>query len=382
MTPQVSELCQNLKSLGEQTLSQDVLERDARGAKDPADWRPLWDASANAGAMRLVLPQEYGGLGLSVHDAMKALHALGEGCRDNGLLLAINGQLWAMQMSVFEFGSDAQKAHWLPQLCSGSLICAHAVTEVNSGSDAASIQARAERVDGGYVLNGEKVWVGMAPAADVAQVFAVTDPDRGQWGISTFLVDMNTPGISRSQPIEKAGHRTVPAGSITFDNVEVGEDALLGREGAGHAIFNRSIDWERRFIFSSHVGAMKRQIKEVVEFAKNRKPGGTPIIAHQTVSNRLADMKMRLETSRLMVENAAREIDEGAEERMTAPMVKVHVAEALLANALDAQRLYASAGYTMGESERMLRDMSGAITLGGTSDIQRLLIGALMRAER
>lgn len=374
-----ADICARYLTLGRDTLSRDVEARDTRGAIE-SDWRPLWEAAADAGVLRLVLPREYGGDGHSLLEAVRFLHALGEGCRDNGLLLALNGQLWAMQMSVYEFGSEAQKSRWLPPLADGSLICAHAVTEVDSGSDAASIRTRAERIDGGYRLNGEKTWIGMAPAADVAQVFAVTDPERGQWGISAFLVDMTTPGIRRSAAFDKAGHRTVPAGGIIFDNVEVPADALLGREGAGHAIFNRSIDWERRFIFASHVGAMKRQIKEAVAFAKTRAPGGTPIISHQTVSNRLAEMQLRYECARLMVENAAREIDAGTENRMTAPMVKVLTAEALLASALDAQRLHASAGYVKGETERMLRDMSGTITLGGTSDIQKLLISALMRS--
>ena len=379
MTETIIEIKSRFLALGRDILSQDVEARDARGGIE-SDWRPLWDAAAEAGVLRLVLPAEYGGDGHKLLEAVRILHALGEGCRDNGLLLALNGQIWAMQMSILEFGSDAQKMRWLPLLAQGSLVCAHAVTEVESGSDAGTIQTRAERIDGGYLLNGEKVWIGMAPAADVAQVFAVTDPDKGQWGISAFLVDMNTSGIRRSAAYDKAGHRTVPAGSITFDNVEIPADALLGQEGAGHAIFNRSIDWERRFIFTSHIGAMNRQIKNALSFAKSRAPGGTPIVSHQSVSNRLAEMQLRYECARLMVENAAREIDTGTENRMTAPMVKIQTAEALLANALDAQRLYASSGYLRGESDRMLRDMSGAITLGGTSDIQRLLISALMRS--
>lgn len=380
MSARLAETCERFRALGAEVLSRDVAARDARGAAEEADWRPLWDAAAAEGVLRLALPQEFGGMGHSLSDTVRMLHALGEGCRDNGLLLALNGQLWAMQMSVLEFGSAAQKAHWLPRLGDGSVVCAHAVTETASGSDAGSIATRAEKIGGGYRLNGEKVWIGMAPAADVAQVFAVTAPERGQWGVSAFLVDMATPGVRRMARHDKAGHRTVPAGGIAFENAEIPDEALLGREGAGHAIFNRSIDWERRFIFASHVGAMKRQIDEAVAFAKGRAPGGKPIIGHQTVGNRLADMQLRHETARLMIENAAREIDAGRESRKTAPMVKLHVAEALLANALDAQRLYASSGYAMGESERMLRDMSGAITLGGTSDIQRLVIAALLRA--
>ncbi len=381
MPRSVEELAEAYRALGDEVLSRDVETRDKRGAHSTEDWLPLWTAAADAGVLQLVLPEEYGGQGRSMADAMRVLHALGEGCRDNGMLLALNGQLWAMQMSVYEFGSEAQKAQWLPRMSDGSAICAHAVTETNSGSDVAGIRARAEKIDGGYRLNGEKIWIGMAPAAHVAQVFAITNPDHGAWGMSAFLIDLDTPGVTRSAPYDKVGHRTVPAGALTFTDVEVPDSALLGREGAGHAIFTQSIAWERCFIFSSHLGAMKRQLDESIAFAQHRAPNGTPIINHQTVANRLADMQLRYETSRLLVENAAREFDGGAPGRMTPALVKLGVAEALLENALEAQRIRGSAGYLAGETERMVRDMTGTITLGGTSDIQRRLIAAFQKAS-
>ena len=381
MLKAVEDECARIRTLGAEVLSKDVEARDLRGAKDPEDWLPLWNAAAEAGVLSLVLPPEFGGQGKSYLEAMRLLSALGEGCRDNGLLLALNGQLWAMQMSIYEFGNDAAKSEWLPRMANGSVICAHAVTEIDSGSDVTGIRMKAEKIDGGYRLNGEKVWIGMAPAAHVAQVFAVTDPEKGAWGMSAFLVDLSLPGITRSEPYAKAGHRTVPAGALAFENVEIPENTLLGREGAGHAIFTQSIAWERCFIFSSHVGAMKRQLDETIAFARTRAPNGVPIINHQTVANRLADMQLRYETARLMIENAAREMDEKRERRMTAPLVKIAVAEALLENALEAQRIRASAGYLVGETERMVRDMAGTITLGGTSDIQRRVIAAFQKAS-
>lgn len=371
-----------LFALGRSRLSVDVEARDQRGAKDPADWKPLWQEAADAGVLGMILPRDYGGQGLSMVNAARAMARLGEGCRDNGLLLALNGQMWAMQMSIYEFGNEDQRRKWLPGLVSGARLCAHAVTETESGSDAMSMTARAEKIaGGGYRINGRKIWVGTAPGADMAQVFASTNPDHGPWGLSVFLVDLDAPGVTRGAPYEKVGHRTVPAGEITFENVEVPEEARLGAEGAGQSIFNRSIDWERRFIFAGHVGAMKRQLDEAAAFARNRKPGGTPIDSYQSVSNRLADMRLRWETSRLMIENAAREIDEGREDKSTAALVKLHVSEALLANAQDAMRIRGGAGYKMGETERMLRDAAGCITLGGTSDIQRKIIAGLLRAE-
>lgn len=372
-----AELGERLFDLGRDVLSRDVEARDRRGAKDEGDWRPLWQASAAAGVFGLALPAAYGGAGHSVLDSVRVLHRLGEGCRDNGMLLAIGGQLWAMQMSILEFGSEAQKIRILPEMVKGALICAHAVTEADSGSDSMAMKTRAEKTADGYRLNGDKVWIGMGPVADIAQVFAVTDPARGPWGLSTFLVDLRSPGVTRGEVYDKTGHRTEPAGPISFADVDVPEDARLGPEGAGQSIFNRSIDWERRFIFAAHVGAMKRQLDACVAFAKGRQPGGTAIIRHQSVSNRLADMYTRWRTSQLMIEEAAREIDEGREDRTTPAAVKLHVSEALLANAMDAMRIGGGAHYLTGEAERMLRDAAGVVTLGGTSDIQRKIIAAL-----
>lgn len=360
-------------------LSDDVMARDLRGAKDAADWRPLWDKAAKAGVLGWALPKAYGGAGFSALQTVRQMAVLGETCRDNGMLLALNGQMWAMQMSILEFGSEAQKTELLPKLGRGDLVCAHAVTEADSGSNAMAMQTRAEPIEGGYRLTGDKVWIGMGPVADIAQVFASTKPEHGQWGLSVFMVDLTLPGIKRGEIYEKVGHRTVPAGPVSFDGVEIPSSARIGPEGAGQSIFNRSIDWERKFIFAGHVGAMKRALREAVEFAHARKPGGTAIDTFQSVSNRLADMKLRHETCRLMIENAAREIDEGAEDKSTGALAKLHVAEALLANAEDALRLRGGAGYLAGEPERMLRDAAGCITLGGTSDIQRRIIAALLQ---
>lgn len=381
MSAKQNELEERLFSLGRDVLSQDVDERDRRGAVDAADWRALWQAAADAGVLGLVLPTKFGGAGRSTLTAIRALHRLGEGCRDNGMLLALNAQIWPMQMSILEFGEDAQKQTWLPRLIDGSSVCAHAVTEAGAGSSAMSMCTRAERTANGYRLTGEKTWIGMGPVADVAQVFAVTNPDHGSWGVSAFLVELDQSGIRRDLHIEKTGHRTVPTGRIEFDGVEIPASALLGSEGAGQSIFNRSIEWERRFIFASHLGAMKRQLDEAVVFARNRAPGGISINTHQSITNRLADMQVRYETSRLLIEKAAIEVDQRREDRMTPSLVKLAVSEALLANAEAALRIRGGEGYATGETERMFRDMAGTVSLGGTSDIQRQMIAALQSID-
>ena len=229
------------------------------------------------------VPTTYGGQG---HDALTTvllLEALGEGCPDNGLTLGLNGQMWAVQTPILEFGTEEQKRRYLPGLCSGALIGAHGMTEYASGSDIAALSTTAERCDDAYVLNGVKTYVGLAPVCDMAIVFATVDPSKGAWGISAFLVDADTPGFTRPSAQEKMGLRTAPMGEIVLEDCRVSSDALLGREGGGSAIFQHAMEWERSFIFASHVGSMARQLDECLAYAGERVVFGSSIDAFQSV---------------------------------------------------------------------------------------------------
>ena len=179
------------------------------------------------------------------------------------------------------------------------------MTEATTGSDAYSMTTRAERVSGGYLLNGHKRYIGLAPVAGISLVFARTDPDAERWGISAFIVDSDFEGYSVSAPRPKMGLRTNPLGDIILENCFVPEQNLLGREGSGGAVFNHSMEWERSFVFASHVGAMARQLDESVQYARERRQFGQPIGKFQSVSNRIADMKLRLETARLLLYKSA-----------------------------------------------------------------------------
>ena len=171
------------------------------------------------------------------------------------------------------------------------------------------------------------------------------------------------------------GTRTLPIGDLVFEDCFVPESSLLGRKGAGSAIFNRSLEWERRFVYSSHVGAMRRQLDQSVSFAKERDVFGGAIEGYQSVSNRLADMKTRYETSRLLLRKAAWEADQGIKDAGFAAMTKLHISEAYLASSMDAVRTFGGKGYMQSEGvERALRDAVGGVIYGGTSDIQRQII--------
>ena len=202
---------------------------------------------------------------------MLIMEGLGYGCRDNGLLFALNAQMWAVQHPIMAFGTEEQRQKYLPPLCRGEFVGAHGMTEPDSGSDSFALSTKAERTDAGYVLNGSKTFVTNAPVADLFLIFATLDKSKGFLGITAFLVDKGTPGLSVGRPIEKMGLRTAPLGEVVLEDCAVPAAARLGREGNGAAIFNHSMGWERSCILASCVGTMQRQLERCIEYCKARK---------------------------------------------------------------------------------------------------------------
>lgn len=356
-------------------LNQEMVERDQSGRFD----RALWKKCSDFGITALPMPDEYGGAGADILTSMLTMEGLGYGCKDNGLIFAMNAQLWSVQMPILAFGSEVQKEKYLPGLCSGDLIGAHGMTEPDTGSDAYSLRARAERVEGGYLLNGTKMFVTNAPIADMALVFATVDPKRGMWGITGFLIDLGTPGFRVSRDIEKMGLRSSPMGELVMENCFIPHTNRLGPEGAGSRIFNHSMEWERSCILASNLGAMERQLETSIQYARDRTQGGQPIGKYQSVANRIVDMKVRLETARLLLYKVAWLKKEGKSAVMEAAMAKLYLSEAFVSSGLDAIRTLGGYGYmTEFEVERDLRDAIGGTIYSGTSDIQRNIIARLL----
>lgn len=339
----------------------------------------LWHKCAGFGIQGLCVPEAYGGRGLDVLTTIYMLEGLGYGCRDNGLTLALNGQIWSVQEPLMRFGTEEQKQKYLPGLCRGELLAAHGMTEPETGSDAFALTSTAQRCDGGYLLNGSKTLIGLGPVADLTLVFASTNPEHQQWGVSAFLVESSTPGYSIGASQEKMGLRTAPMGELHFQDCLIPESNRLGPEGAGVSIFNHSMEWERSFIFASHVGSMQRQLEEAIAFAQQRQQFGQPIGKFQSVSNRIADMRLRLETARLLLYKLAWEKGRRQSVSLEAAMAKLHLSEAFVASSFDALRIHGGRGFvTEGEVERDLRDALGGVIYSGTSDIQRVLIAKLL----
>lgn len=362
-----------------QLAGQDTVTLDREG-RFP---RESWEKCAGFGILGLSVPERFGGAEADLLTAVLVMEGLGYGCPDNGLAFALNAQLWTVQAPIVRFGTDEQKARFLPGLCAGRTIGAHALTERDSGSDAFSLSMRAERVDGGYVLNGRKWLISLGPIADLVLVFASTEPEAGQWGISAFLVEAEREGLEAGETRHKMGLRTVPLGELSFVDCFVPEENRLGPEGAGVSISNHSLELERCCILASQTGAMERQLERAVDHARRRKQFGQPIGAYQAVSHRIADMKLRLETARLLLYKVAWLIQTGQPAMMEAALLKLYLSESFTASSLDAIRIHGGGGYlSESEVERDLRDAVGGLLYAGTSDIQRNIVARLLGLRR
>jgi alkylation response protein AidB-like acyl-CoA dehydrogenase len=320
-----------------------------------------------------------GGGGADIMTTVLVMEGLGYGCHDNGLIFSLNAQMWSLQLPLVKFGTPAQQRAYLPGLISGDLIGVHAMTEPDSGSDAFGMRTRVERQGDGYLLNGTKLYITNAPVSDVVLVFAAHPGKPKMAAISAFLVEKGTPGFTVTRGLDKMGLRTSPMGEVVLDDCYVPAENRVGSEGAGMAIFNSSMAWERSCILASALGAMQRQLEESVEYARARKQFGQSIGKFQAVSNKVADMYLRLEAARLLVYQAAWLGQQGKPVAAEAAAAKLFTSEAWVASSLDAIQLHGAYGY-MKESgiERDLRDAVAGTIYSGTSEIQRVILARLL----
>ena len=356
-------------------LDQDLATREEAGQFP----RQAWRACAQFGIQGLPVPTELGGGGADMLTTALVMEALGYGCHDNGLIFSLNAQMWSLELPLVKFGTPAQQLAYLPRLVSGDLIGVHAMTEPDSGSDAFAMRTRAERRGDHYVLNGTKLYITNAPVSDVVLVFA-SDPGQPKLtGISAFLVEKGTPGFTVTRSLEKMGLRTSPMGEVVLDGCLIPAENRLGPEGAGMAIFNSSMTWERSCILASAVGVMQRQLESCVGYARVRKQFGQPIGKFQAVAGKMADMYLRLEAARLLVYQAAWLGQQGKPALAEAAAAKLFTSEAWVASSLDAIQIHGAYGY-MKESgiERDLRDAVASTIYSGTSEIQRVILARML----
>jgi alkylation response protein AidB-like acyl-CoA dehydrogenase len=342
-------------------------------------YREGWDKCAAFGIMGLPVPEAHGGLGKDIVVCTIAMQALGRHCLDAGLLFTLSSHIFTCEIPLLLFGSPAQKEAYLPRMVRGEIIGCHAMSEPGAGSDAFSIQTTAEKKTDRWVLRGSKTFTSNAPIADVFLVFATTDPKKGWAGVTGFLVDRGTKGLSVGKPLEKMGLKTSPTGEVTLEDVEVPLDSVLGRPGQGSAIFNAEMEWERSCLFATHLGAMQRQLDKCVTYAKERTQFGKPIGSFQAVAHKIADMRVRIELGELALYKVAWLKANGKRASLESAISKLVISEGFVQSSLDAVQIHGGYGFmTEYDVERDLRDAVGGKLYSGTSEIQRNIIASLL----
>jgi alkylation response protein AidB-like acyl-CoA dehydrogenase len=375
LTQEQVELRERVIRFARETLNENVIQRD----RDAVYSRELLKKCADFGIQGSAVPEQYGGSNLDIFSTMLRMEGLGYGCKDNGLIFAVNGQMWTVQMPILRFGTDEQKATYLPKLCSGEWIGANSVTEPDAGSDAFSLNTSARLEGDHYVLNGNKTFSTMAPAADVFIVYATVDKRKGFMGVTAFIVERTFPGFRVGRTISKMGLRTAPFGEIHLEDCRVPVKNLLSKEGNGSAIFEDTVEWERACILAGFLGGMERQLEQCIKHATTRKQFGKSIGKNQSVANKIVDMKVRLETARLLLYKVAWTKQTKGKAVTDAAMAKLYVSEAWKASSLDAVQIHGGYGYTTEyEVERELRDAIGSTLYSGTSEIQRNIIARFL----
>jgi alkylation response protein AidB-like acyl-CoA dehydrogenase len=325
------------------------------------------------------VPKEHGGLGLGLSALLAVMEGLGYGTRDQGLLFSLNAHLWTNTIPILRFGTDAQRQRYLPGLCDGSLIGANAASEPDAGSDIFGMRTRAVRDGDAYVLNGTKMFVTNATVAHLFVAYATLDPALGATGITAFIIERDTPGLSLSRKLHKMGLRTSPMAEVIFEDCRVPVSNRLGREGRGVEVFECSMEWERGCILASCLGVMRRQLEDCIRHARERKQFGRPIGKNQSVANRIVDMKVRLETCRPLVHRIGELKDGDKPAMLEAAMAKLYVSDCFIKSSLDAVQIFGGYGYmTEQQVERDLRDAVGSGLYSGTSEIQRNIIARML----
>jgi butyryl-CoA dehydrogenase len=336
--------------------------------------RELARRMGEIGYLGAPVAESYGGRGLDYVSYALIVEQVGRA--DSSARTVVSVQTSLVCGSIERWGSEEQKREWLPRLCSGEALGCFALTEPDTGSDAASIRTRATRRDGGWSISGQKMWISMGGVADVALVFAQTDPDEGHRGIACFLVPTANPAYS-PQPIHgKLGLRASDTVSIALDEVAVPDEALLGEVGDGFKVAMSALDSGRYSVAAGCVGICDGCLEASVSYATQRQQFGVPIARFQLVQELIADMVVKRDAARLLVWRAGLLKDAGSASTVETSIAKLYATESAVECANAAIQVHGGAGYVDDHPvERYLRDARVTTLYEGTSQIHKLIIG-------
>jgi butyryl-CoA dehydrogenase len=326
------------------------------------------------GLLGMIVPEDWGGAGADTLAHAVALEEIAAGDGACSTIMAVHNSVACLP--VLNFGSEAQKEKYLRPLATGAKLGAFALTEPTAGSDAGAIETKAEKVGNKYVLNGTKQFITSGKNADLVIVFAKTDPAAGGKGMSAFIVPTDTPGYRVASVEAKMGQRASDTCQLVFDDMELTPDLLLGEEGEGYRIALSNLEGGRIGIAAQAIGMARSAYEHAVAYARERETFGKPIIEHQAVIFRLADMRTKIEAARQLTHNAARLRDAGEPCLTEAAMAKLYASEMAEEVCSDAIQVHGGYGYLQDfPVERIYRDVRVTTIYEGTSDIQKLIIG-------
>lgn len=352
----------------------EIVQRARENARNEHFDLELVGKLAAQGYLGAIVPREYGGAGLDYVTYGLIVEEIGRG--DSAMRTVISVQASLVCSAILAWGSERQKAHYLPKLCAGEWLACFALTEPEAGSDAASQRTTAKRTDGGWLLNGSKMWISLGNYAKVALIFAQTDPVKRHKGLACFLVDADQRGFTTQAIHHKMGLHGSDTASISLDDVFVPDDAILGEVGQGFKIAMSALDSGRYSVAAGCVGICQGCVEESVRYATERRQFGRPIASFQLVQAMLAEMKVRADAARLLVWRAGALRDAGKPFTTETSIAKLYATEAAQWCANEAIQVHGGAGYVDDHPvERWFRDVRVTTLYEGTSQIQKLIIG-------
>jgi isovaleryl-CoA dehydrogenase len=344
---------------------------------DADDWFPrdeLWPAMGALGLHGITVEEEHGGLGLGYLEHVIAVEEVSRASASVGLSYGAHSNLCVNQ--IRRWGNAEQKAKYLPKLISGEHVGSLAMSEAGAGSDVVSMKLKADRVDGGWRLNGTKFWITNSAYADTLVVYAKTAPESGSRGITAFLIEKDMPGFSIGQKIDKMGMRGSPTAELVFDDCVVPDENVMGPLHGGVGVLMSGLDYERAVLSGIGLGIMQACLDVVIPYVRERKQFGVPVGSFQLIQAKVADMYVALNSARAYVYAVAQACDRGQTTRFDAAGAVLLSSENGVKVALEAVQALGGAGYTKDwPVERFLRDSKLMDIGAGTNEIRRMLIG-------
>ena len=335
---------------------------------------------AAQGYLGAIVPREYGGAGLDYLTYGLIVEEVGRGC--SAMRTVISVQTSLVCSAILRWGTEEQKQHYLPKLCSGEWLGCFGLTEPDTGSDAANQKTRARKADGGWVINGSKMFISLGNHAKVALIFAQTDPEKGHRGVGCFLVDTDQPGFQPQEIHHKLGLRGSDTAAISLDDVEAPDDAVLGCVGDGFKVAMSALDSGRYSVASGCVGICQGCLDASVRYSKERVQFGRPIASFQLVQEMLTEIAVKTDAARMLVWRAGSLKDTGKPNTTETSIAKLYATEAAIQCANTAIQVHGGSGYVDDYPvERYLRDAKLYDIGAGTNEIRRFLIGRELVGE-